>query len=111
VAAKVDVPEAAQNCAFMQALFAEFSMLQGARGATISESTSRSSLYMTTLSASVVARPGRPRTRERRALVSIGAGAAGALALAVAFLLHQWSIFMKVEVALPMAAPCTPVRK
>jgi hypothetical protein len=40
---------------FMQALGAEFSMLQSARGATISESSSRSSLYMTTLSASVVA--------------------------------------------------------
>ena len=53
--AQTDIPEAAQNGAFMQALFAEFSMLQGARGATISESSSRSSLYMTTLSASVVA--------------------------------------------------------
>ncbi len=39
----------------MQALGAEFGMLQGARGATISESSSRSSLYMTTLSSSVVA--------------------------------------------------------
>ncbi len=39
----------------MQALGAEFSMLQGARGATISESSSRSSLYMTTLSGAVVA--------------------------------------------------------
>lgn len=41
--------------AFMQALTAEFSMLQGARGATISESSSRSGLYMTTLSGAVVA--------------------------------------------------------
>jgi hypothetical protein len=55
VAAKTDVREHSQNGAFMQALSAEFSMLQGARGATISESSSRSSLYMTTLSASVVA--------------------------------------------------------
>lgn len=39
----------------MQALGAEFSMLQGARGATISESSSRSGLYMTTLSGAVVA--------------------------------------------------------
>lgn len=39
----------------MQALGAEFAMLQGARGGTISESASRSSLYMTTLSSSVVA--------------------------------------------------------
>ena len=55
MAAKVDIPEAAQNSAFLQALGAEFSMLQGARGATISESSSRSSLYMTTLSGAVVA--------------------------------------------------------
>ncbi len=55
MAAKVDVPEAAQNSALLQALGAEFSMLQGARGATISESSSRSSLYMTTLSGAVVA--------------------------------------------------------
>jgi hypothetical protein len=39
----------------MQALGAEFSMLQGARAATISESSSRSGLYMTTLSGAVVA--------------------------------------------------------
>ncbi len=39
----------------MQALGAEFGMLQSARGATISESSSRSGLYMTTLSSSVVA--------------------------------------------------------
>jgi hypothetical protein len=44
-----------QSGAFLQALGAEFSMLQGARGATISESSSRSSLYMTTLSGAVVA--------------------------------------------------------
>ncbi len=55
MAAKVDLPDAAENSAFMQALGAEFSMLQGARGATISESSSRSSLYMTTLSGAVVA--------------------------------------------------------
>ncbi len=39
----------------MQALGAEFGMLQGAGGATISESSSRSSLYMTTLFSSAVA--------------------------------------------------------
>ena len=38
----------------MQALGAEFGMLQGARGMTISESSSRSSLYLTTLSGAVV---------------------------------------------------------
>ena len=39
----------------MQALGAEFGMRQSARGGTISESSSRSGLYMTTLSSSVVA--------------------------------------------------------
>jgi len=48
VGAKVSVSERARDGAFMQALVAEFSMLQGARGASISESSSRSSLYMTT---------------------------------------------------------------
>ena len=47
--------ERTEGGAFMQALTAEFSMLQGARGATISESSSRSGLYMTTLSGAVVA--------------------------------------------------------
>jgi len=54
VAAEVQVSEEVKNSALMQALGAEFSMLQGARGATISESSSRSSLYMTTLSGAVV---------------------------------------------------------
>lgn len=49
------VSERARDGAFMQALGAEFGMLQSARGATISESSSRSGLYMTTLSSSVVA--------------------------------------------------------
>jgi hypothetical protein len=49
------IAESAQNSAFMQALGAEFSMLMAARGATISESSSRASLYMTTLSGAVVA--------------------------------------------------------
>jgi hypothetical protein len=47
--------EATKEDSFMQALNAEFSMLQGARAATISESSSRSGLYMTTLSGAVVA--------------------------------------------------------
>lgn len=50
-----DRTERANDGAFMQALGAEFSMLQGARAATISESSSRSGLYMTTLSGAVVA--------------------------------------------------------
>ncbi len=54
MAAEVQVSEEVKNSALMQALGAEFSMLQGARGATISESSSRSSLYMTTLSGAVV---------------------------------------------------------
>lgn len=49
------IAESAENSAFMQALGAEFSMLMAARGATISESSSRASLYMTTLSGAVVA--------------------------------------------------------
>jgi len=53
--AETEVSQRTQNSAFMQALGAEFSMLQGARGATISESASRSGLYMTTLSGAVVA--------------------------------------------------------
>src|SRR5258708_38820016 len=53
--ADVEGPDEARNSAFMTALGAEFSMLQSARGATISESASRSSLYMTTLSGAVVA--------------------------------------------------------
>jgi len=55
VEADAKLSERAHNGAFMQALGAEFGMLNGARGATISESSSRSSLYMTTLSSSVVA--------------------------------------------------------
>jgi len=47
--AETEVAERAQNVAFMQALGAEFSMLQGARGATISESSSRSGLYIAAL--------------------------------------------------------------
>lgn len=54
MAAEVQVSEEVKNSALMQALGAEFSMLQGARGATISESSSRSSLHMTTLSGAVV---------------------------------------------------------
>lgn len=38
----------------MQALGNQYGMLQSARGATISESSSRSSLYLTTLSAAVI---------------------------------------------------------
>lgn len=53
--AETEVSQRTQNSAFMQALGAEFSMLQGARGATISKSSSRSGLYMTTLSGAVVA--------------------------------------------------------
>ena len=53
--AEVKAPDRTLDGAFMQALGAEFSMLQSARGATISESSSRSGLYMTTLSGSVVA--------------------------------------------------------
>src|SRR6266567_1728092 len=53
--AEPEAPERVQDGTFMAALGAEFSMLQGARGATISESSSRSSLYMTTLSGAVVA--------------------------------------------------------
>ena len=49
------IAETAQNSAFLQALAAEFSMLQGARGAAISESSSRAGLYMTILSGAVVA--------------------------------------------------------
>jgi hypothetical protein len=49
------IAETAQNSAFLQALIAEFSMLQGTRGATISESSSRAGLYMTTPSGAVVA--------------------------------------------------------
>ena len=55
MATETEAREQAQQGAFLQALGAEFSMLQGARGATISESSSRSSLYMTTLSGAVVA--------------------------------------------------------
>jgi hypothetical protein len=55
MATENEVRDQAQHGAFLQALAAEFSMLQGARGATISESSSRSSLYMTTLSGAVVA--------------------------------------------------------
>ena len=53
--AETKVSEGAEDSVFLQALSAEFSMLQGTRGATISESSSRSSLYMTTLSGAVVA--------------------------------------------------------
>jgi hypothetical protein len=38
--AETEVSERAPDSAFLQALSAEFSMLQGARGATISESSS-----------------------------------------------------------------------
>jgi hypothetical protein len=55
MAGEAEVRDQARQSAFLQALGAEFSMLQGARGATISESSSRSSLYMTTLSGAVVA--------------------------------------------------------
>ena len=46
--------ETQRQSAFMQALGTEYGMLQGARGGTISESSSRSSLYLTTLSGAVV---------------------------------------------------------
>ena len=52
--AETKVSGGAEDSVFLQALSAEFSMLQGARGLTISESSSRSSLYMTTLSGAVV---------------------------------------------------------
>lgn len=55
VAAKHDDQETQRRNEFMQALMAEFAMLQGARGSTISESSSRSSLYMTSLSGATVA--------------------------------------------------------
>ena len=48
------VDAAAQTNFLMQALGNQYGMLQSARGATISESSSRSSLYLTTLSASVI---------------------------------------------------------
>ena len=53
--AETKVSEGTEDSVFLQALSAEFSMLQGARGLTISESSSRSSLYVTTLSGAVVA--------------------------------------------------------
>ena len=54
MAAKDDQDTQRRN-EFMQALAAEFGMLQGARGSTISESSSRSGLYMTSLSGATVA--------------------------------------------------------
>ena len=53
-AMKPDDLETRREGAFMQALANEYGMLQGARGATISESSSRSSLYLTTLSGAVI---------------------------------------------------------
>lgn len=85
----------------MQALGAEFGMLQSARGGTISESSSRSGLYMTTLSSSVVA----------LALVAQASRFGQAFfifalaVLPVVFFLgitHQWRVWMRVAAALPM---------
>jgi hypothetical protein len=55
VSTRPDELETQRRNEFMQALMAEFSMLQGARGSTISESSSRSGLYMTSLSGATVA--------------------------------------------------------
>lgn len=52
--AKPDHSETMRDSAFLQALGTEYGNLQGARGATISESSSRSSLYLTTVSGAVV---------------------------------------------------------
>ena len=51
---KPDAADAERTGMPMQALGNQYGMLQGARGATISESSSRSSLYLTTLSGAVV---------------------------------------------------------
>ena len=107
--ADAKVSERAHNGAFMQALGAEFGMLNGARGATISESSSRSSLYMTTLSACVVALA--PVAQGSRFGVSFFIFALAITPVVVAFLLHQWRTWMKVAAALPMAAPAAPMKK
>jgi len=49
-----DAAEAERAGALMQALGNQYGMLQSARGATISESSSRSSLYLTSLTGAVV---------------------------------------------------------
>ena len=51
---KPEAADAERTGLLMQALGNQYGMLQGARGATISESSSRSSLYLTTLSGAVV---------------------------------------------------------
>lgn len=49
-----DATEAQRSAALMQAVGNQYGILQSARGATISESSSRSSLYLTSLSGAVV---------------------------------------------------------
>jgi hypothetical protein len=98
VTTETEVSQRTLNSAFMQALGAEFSMLQGARGATISESASRSGLYMTTLSGAVVALALVAQASKFGVTFFI-------FALAGLFLVHHWRTWMRVAAALPMAEP------
>src|SRR5207302_1842283 len=107
----------------MQALGNQYGRLQSARGGTISESSSRTSLYLTSLTGAVVALSFVAQASrfsetffvfalavlpvvfflQPPSLIALGIGAAAAVLIALSFLRHQWATWMHVAKALPMS--------